>query len=97
MSILDDENKIDEDFQITISKKIFKEALEEKSVEILNRFSTEYLPPISQLKAEIGQLRYELEIAKEIINQIKQYELYISDPELKQKIWLLEKSIDKLY
>lgn len=97
MSILDDENKIDEDFQITISKKIFKEALEEKSTEILNRFLTEYLPPISHLKTEIDRLRYELGIAEEIIHQIKQYELCISDSELKQKIWLLEKSIDKLY
>ena len=31
MSLLDDSEKIDEDLQITISKKAFKEALEEKA------------------------------------------------------------------
>lgn len=44
MSILDSEEKIDENVQITISKRVFREALEDAKREMADKFMAEYFP-----------------------------------------------------
>lgn len=95
MSLLDDFEKIDEDLQITISKKAFKEALEEKASELIERIQPQY----DKYEREIMSLNYELEHLKlycgslesrmeAIKDKIKKYELS-GDLEILKHIQLL--------
>lgn len=95
MSLLDDFEKIDEDLQITISKKAFKEALEEKASELIERIQSQY----NKYEREIMNLNYELEHLKlycgslesrmeAIKDKIKKYELS-GDLEILKHIQLL--------
>lgn len=100
MSLLDDFEKIDEDLQITISKKAFKEALEEKASELIGRIQPQY----DRHEREIMSLNYELEHLKlycgslesrmeAIKDKIKKYELF-GDPAILEQISLLAASED---
>ena len=94
MSILDSEEKIDENLQITISKKVFREALEDAKREMADKFMADYFPLFSQLVDDVRELEkrlitttIELEEAKKFI---KKYDLYIKDPTLLDKIVLIK-------
>lgn len=94
MSILDPEEKIDEDLQITISKRAFREALDDAKREMADKFMADYSPLFSQLVDDVRELEnrlitttIELEEAKRFI---KKYDLYVSDPELSDKIKLIK-------
>lgn len=95
MSLLDDFEKIDEDLQITISKKAFKEALEEKASELIERIQ----PQHDKHEREIMSLNYELEHLKlycsslesrmeAIKDKIKKYDLF-GDPAILEQISLI--------
>ena len=94
MSILDSEEKIDENVQITISKRVFREALEDAKREMADKFMADYFPLFSQLVDNVRELEkrlitttIELEEAKKFI---KKYDLYVKDPELSDKILLIK-------
>ena len=94
MSILDPGEKIDENLQITISKKAFREALEDAKREMADKFMADYFPLFSQLVDDVRELEQrlitttiELEKAKKFI---KKYDLYIKDPDLYDKILLIK-------
>lgn len=100
MSLLDDFEKIDEDLQITISKKAFKEALEEKAPELIECIQYRY----DRHEGEIMNLNYEFRNLKiyceslesrmeNIKDKIKKYELS-GDPEMLKHIYLLSASED---
>lgn len=100
MSLLDNSEKIDEDLQITISKKAFKEALEEKVLELIERVQPQYDKhelEITSLNYELVNLRsycYSLEAKIEAIkDKIKKYELS-GDPTILEHIHLLSASED---
>lgn len=95
MSLLDNSEKIDEDLQITISKKAFKEALEEKVLELLEHVQPQY----DKHEMEITSLNYELINLKRycdslesqitaIKNKIKKYDLS-GDPAMLEQIFLV--------
>lgn len=102
MSLLDDENKIDDDLQMVISKKAFKEALDEKAQEITDRFLGEmmsvlgkYNDDICRLEKEINALNGRNQYLKYLLDHhVKSYELSIMDNDLKEKICLVQKSIN---
>lgn len=102
MSLLDDENKIDDDLQMVISKKAFKEALDEKAQEITDRFREEmmrvlgrYNDDICRLEKEIIALNGRNQYLKYLLDyHVKSYELSIMDNDLKEKICLVQKSIN---
>lgn len=102
MSLLDDENKIDDDLQMVISKKAFKEALDEKAQEITDRFREEmvsvlgrYNDDICRLEKEIIALHERNQYLKYLLDyHVKSYELSIMDNDLKEKICLVQKSIN---
>lgn len=102
MSLLDDENKIDDDLQMVISKKAFKEALDEKAQEITDRFREEmmrvlgrYNDDICRLEKEIITLNERDQYLKYLLDyHVKSYELSIMDNDLKEKICLVQKSIN---
>lgn len=102
MSLLDDENKIDDDLQMVISKKAFKEALDEKAQEITDRFLEEmmrvlgrYNDDICRLEKEIITLNERDQYLKYLLDyHVKSYELSIMDNDLKEKICLVQKSIN---
>lgn len=94
MSILDPEEKIDEDLQITISKKAFREALDDAKREMADKFMADYFPLFSQLVDDVRELEQrlitttmELEKTRKFI---KRYDLYVRDPELDDKIKLFK-------
>lgn len=102
MSLLDDENKIDDGLQMVISKKAFKEALDEKAQEITDRFREEmmrvlgrYNDDICRLEKEIITLNERNQYLKYLLDyHVKSYELSIMDNDLKEKICLVQKSIN---
>ena len=102
MSLLDDENKIDDDLQMVISKKAFKEALDEKAQEITDRFLGEmmsilgkYNDDICRLEKEINVLHKRNQYLKDLLDyRVKSYELSITDDDLKEKICLIQNSIN---
>ena len=102
MSLLDDENKIDDDLQMVISKKAFKEALDEKVQEITDRFREEmmsilgrYNDDICRLEKEINVLHERNQYLKYLLDyRVKSYELSIMDDDLKEKICLIQNSIN---
>lgn len=102
MSLLDDENKIDDNLQMVISKKAFKEALDEKAQEITDRFREEmmrvlgrYNDDICRLEKEIITLNERNQYLKYLLDYyVKSYELSIMDNDLKEKICLVQKSIN---
>lgn len=94
MSILDPEEKIDEDLQITISKKAFREALEDAKREMADKFMAEYFPLFSQLVDDVRELEKRLITTtielEETRKFIKKYDIYVCDPELSDKIKLIK-------
>lgn len=65
MSILDDIEKINDDMMVTISKKMFKEALEEKSNELVDKVITRVFPLISETQ------QYAIEIASKKVDKVE--------------------------
>lgn len=94
MSILDPEEKIDEDLQITISKRAFREALDDAKREMADKFMAEYFPLFSQLVDDVGELEKRLITTtielEETRKFIKRYDIYVCDPELSDKIKLIK-------
>lgn len=94
MSILDPEEKIDEDLQITISKRVFREALEDAKREMADKFMADYFPLFTQLVDDVRELEKRLITTtielEETRKFIKRYDLYVRDPELDDKIKLIK-------
>lgn len=94
MSILDSEEKIDENVQITISKRVFREALDDAKREMADKFMADYLPLFSQLVDDVRELEKRLITTTIELEQtrgfIKKYDLYIKDPELSDKILFIK-------
>lgn len=94
MSILDPEEKIDENLQITISKKAFREALEDAKREMTDKFIADYFPIISHLSDDVRELEKRLITTtielEETRKFIKKYDLYVNDPVLSEKIVLIK-------
>lgn len=94
MSILDPEEKIDEDLQITISKRAFREALEDAKREMADKFMADHYPLFTQLVDDVRELENRLITTtielEETRKFIKRYDLYVRDPELDDKIKLIK-------
>ena len=94
MSILDSEEKIDENLQITISKKAFREALEDAKREMADKFMADYFPLFSQLVDDVKELEKKLITTtielEETRKFIKKYDLYVKDFDLSDKIVLIK-------
>ena len=88
MSILDSE-KIDENIQITISKRVFREALEDAKREMADNFPlfSQLVDDVRELEQRLITTTIELEQTKRFI---KKYDLYVKDPVLSDQIVLIK-------
>lgn len=95
MSILDPEEKIEDDLMITISKKMFKEAVKEATKECINKLIAEYSILASNFTTDINQMTSKFitidqceVLIHNIINHTRP-ELHVNDLELSKKIYLI--------
>lgn len=99
MSILDPEEKLDDDLMIPVSKKMFKEAVEEAAKECINKLIAEYSILAMNFTADINQLTSKfitIECCKALICDAinrSRPELYVNDPKLNEKIYLIYPNI----
>jgi hypothetical protein len=90
MSILDDIEKINDDMMVTISKKMFKEALEEKSKELVDRVICHVFPLINEAQQHIIEIaskkadKEELEQLSFTMNEVNR-EVFVRICDLEKK------------
>lgn len=98
MSILDPEEKIDEDLQITISKKAFREALDDAKREMADKFMADYFPLFTQLVDDVRELEQRLITTtielERVKTHIKKPRLFVNEPSLADKIGIVFESED---
>lgn len=94
MGILDGECKIDENVQVVVSKKIFKEAIEEH----VSMIQEDLIRMIGLQEEQIKNLTFEIDRLKtltyELSSHLKEYQLDVFDDNLRGKIFLLPKDVD---